>query len=269
MFTWIRKLGAGGGGELWLAKLNSTGARVVVKLLHENANTVMRRGFAREARILGRRIPGVMGVIMAQPEAPRPFYVMHYLPNGSLHEHAGRLSRAQLRVIAADVAATLGRLHQLAIAHGDIKPANLLLDANGRAVVADPIGSGWGCTVLFAEDRGGTPGYWAPEILRGMAISTATDAYSFGASMYHLATGIVPQDRIPVNINHPKLLAAPEIREVVWACCQSNPNLRPSMADISLLLNGDRWHAVLARRARARNWAFAGGALALLFLFGK
>lgn len=93
-----------------------------------------------------------------------PFYVMPYLEGGSLSQHAGRLGVAQLQEVAENLAGTLATLHIAFDLHGDFKPDNVLLTKQGLLQVADPLGNGTLFTILFAENRGGTPGYMAPEI---------------------------------------------------------------------------------------------------------
>ena len=113
---------------------------------------------------------------------------------GSLTRYAGRLTENQLHAVAADVGRTLAVLHAGYVAHGDIKPDNILVSQDGRLQVADPLGNGVGCTVLFSEHHGGTPGYWAPEVCAGGPISYAAEVYSYGATLYELLTGRKPQD---------------------------------------------------------------------------
>jgi serine/threonine protein kinase len=77
--------------------------------------------------------------------------------------------------------------------YDDVKPDNVLLTKHDPLQVADRLGNGTLVTILFAENRGGTPGYMAPEIIAGGTIARASDVYSYGATIYHLLTGKVPQ----------------------------------------------------------------------------
>jgi serine/threonine protein kinase len=183
---WIGKLGDGGSGEVWLGFWPRHGLHVVGKYLRESADSDARRGFAREVRILQRGFPGCVRVFSADAEAAIPYYVMEYIANGPIRKWAGALNRLQLLQIANDASTCITLLHRAGIAHGDVKPDNLLLGDDLRVLVADPIGCGWGCTRLFAENRGGTPGYWAPEIVQNHSIAPAADVWSFGATMHHL-----------------------------------------------------------------------------------
>jgi serine/threonine protein kinase len=264
VIRWSQKLDEGGAGELWLGFWPRFGVNVVGKYLREKADPTARRGFAREIRILQRNFRGFVRLFAADSTAAAPYYIMEYFAGGSLVRWAGSLNRLQLGQIALDASTYLAALHAWGIAHGDLKPQNFLLGNDGRVRIADPIGCGWGCTQLFAENRGGTPGYWAPEILRGHSISPSADVWSLGASMYHLATGARPVDGTQFDFRYPICHTAPEIAEVVRACCQSNPDIRPSMNDIPLLLKGHAWATIRAGRQRALNSVLGLGGTALL-----
>ena len=89
---------------------------------------------------------------------------------------------------------TLANLHAGYDVHGDVKPDNVLVTQEGRLQVADPLGNGSVFTMLFFENHGGTPGYWAPEVRAGGPISYAGDVHSYGATLYELLTGRRPRD---------------------------------------------------------------------------
>jgi serine/threonine protein kinase len=99
--------------------------------------------------------------------------------------------------------------------------------------------------MLFSENHGGTPGYWAPEVRNGAPIHPAGDAYSLGATLYELSTGRKPQDGQNLD---PGPWADAKIREIIIACCNNNPGLRPTMNDIIRLLQGERWEDIQAQR---------------------
>jgi serine/threonine protein kinase len=139
----------------------------------------------------------------------------------------------------------MANLHGQSIFHGDIKPDNILVSWDGHLQVADPLGNGLGCTVLFSENGGGTPGYWAPEVRKGASIHPAGDAYSLGATLYELSTGQKPQDGQSLD---PGPWTDSKIREIIIACCNNNPGLRPTMKDILRLLEGERWEDIETQR---------------------
>ena len=190
----IRALHSGGNGDLFIGQRRDTHEYVVVKYLREWHLPHTRRAFAREVRVLGRRLGGLMPLLFADTEAQHPYYVMPYLMGGSLTRYAGTLADSQLQAIATELAGTLANLHAGYDVHGDVKPDNVLVTQEGRLQVADPLGNGSVFTMLFFENHGGTPGYWAPEVRAGGPISYAGDVHSYGATLYELLTGRRPRD---------------------------------------------------------------------------
>lgn len=233
-------LGSGGHGDVFVGRRRDTGEKVVVKYLRESHLADARRRFAREVRILGKKLRGLVPLLWADGKGDRPYYVMPFLEHGAITKYAGRLGPEQLHTVAHEMAAAISKLHSLSITHGDIKPDNTLVTDDGHLALSDPLGNGWGCTVIFSEEHGGTPGYWAPEIRNGAKISHEGDMYSFGASLHHLATGVVPTDEHAIDLSLvPSSL--PTIREIIAACVAPDPAARPSAQDVASLLKGEKW----------------------------
>jgi serine/threonine protein kinase len=244
----LAPLSSGGSGDLLVGTRTDTGERVVIKYLRECHLPEARRGFAREVRILSRKVPGLMQVLFADMAGARPFYVMPYLNGGSLTQYAGALNDHQLRAIATDIARSLAALHAQFIAHGDVKPDNVMVSHDGRLYVADPLGNGIGCTMLFSKNRGGTSGYWAPEVRSGAPISYAGDVYSYGATLYHLLTGRKPLDGQTFDLSLKDYSGVQKIRETITACCHSDPAKRATMQDVLQMLAGKQWTDIQATR---------------------
>jgi serine/threonine protein kinase len=178
---------------------------------------------------------------------------MPYLAGGSLTKHAGRLADNQLHAVAIDLALSLADIHTKRDAHGDFKPDNILICHEGRLQVADPLGNGINCSVIFAQNHGGTPGYWAPEIATGRPISAAGDVYSYGATLFQLLTGLRPQDGQQFDPILAAYSNSPKIRELIVACCQSNPKARPNMQEVLRMLKGETWVDIQAARLKSEN----------------
>ncbi len=261
----LRQLYSGGNGDLFVGQRSDTHENVVVKFLRDFHLEGARRYFAREVRILRRGFSGVVPLLHADLDGPRPYYVMPYLPGGALTRWAGKLNEGQLRGVARAVAGTLARLHAAGIAHGDVKPDNILLSQDGQLQLADPLGNGWGCTVIFAVNRGGTPGYWAPEVAGGGSISKPGDVYSYGATLYHLATGHRPEDGRRLTLDEHSYVAPAEVREAIAVCCQANAQARPGMPDVLRILRGELWADIQAMRTKGVLGALiAAGLVAVL-----
>ena len=262
----LRMFRSGGNGDLYVGRRSDTSESVVVKFLREAHLHHYRKAFAREVRLLTRRVPGIVPVLGWNTAADRPFYVMPYLKGGSLSQYVGKLTDAQLQAVAPDLARTLASLHAANDIHGDFKPDNILVTEQGQLQVADPLGSGTLFTILFSENRGGTPGYMAPEIAAGGSISHAGDVYSYGATLYHLFTGRIPQEGQRLDPTSEGFRNAPNIRDIVAACCHLDPNARPTMQDVLRVLAGTRWVEIQAERTKLQG-IMASACVIGLFVF--
>jgi len=267
-FDHVGLLRSGGNADLWLARRRDTGETVVAKYLRDFQNASARRWFAREIRIVAKNLAGIVRFIGRDPRPEPLFYLMSYMPDGSATRWIGALSRGQLTFLAVELAQALKRLHGAGIAHGDIKPENILLGAR-HWHLADPLGNGWGCTMILSQNCGGTPGYWAPEVKAGRPISTAADAYSYGATLFHVATGVQPRDghRLDLLVGYYHLPL--HIREVIVHACNPAPHLRPSMSDVLRILRGATM-AQIRREQSMQAWGLLGiGAFATAVALGR
>ena len=232
---------------------------VVVKILRDHGDPNARRAFSNQVRVLARGHDGAVPLLFADAKAHRPYYVMPLLWRGNLAQYAGRLSRPELRSVCGSIGATLAAMHQSFDVHGDLKPANVLVDDSGRIRLSDPLGNPMPPLGIFTRNHGGTRGYWAPEVRAGGSVSTCGDVYSFGATVWHLATGQCPIDGHRFDSGNVKLAGDPAIREMVVACCQLDPGERPSMTETLRILKGESWLAIKAQR---NNMRCAGAAVA-------
>ena len=253
----LRKLGSGGYGDVFIGQRNDTGEYVVQKVLREWHLQPAREGFEREIRVLARKVPGLVPLLAWDLAARPPFYVMPYLQGGALTQYALSLSVSQLQNIAAELAVTLANLHAELEAHGDVKPDNILVARDGRLQIGDPLGNGTLFTMLFSGNRGGTPGYWAPEVRNGGPISRAADMYSYGVTLHHLVTGRKPQDGQPLHLRPEEEARAPKICEIIRACCQLQPDSRPTMREVLRMLHGAHWTNIQQEREQRRSIATA------------
>ncbi len=264
----LRRLHSGGNGDLFIGQRSDNGAWVVVKCLREYRVAHARKAFEREVRLLARKLHGLIPLLFANTAAERPYYVMPYLEGGTLTQYAGRLTDNQLQTVAVELARTLANLHAAYEAHGDVKPDNLLVTQDGRLQVADPLGNGTVFTMLFSENHGGTPGYWAPEIRAGGSISRAGDVYSYGATLYQLLTGRRPQDGQRLGPSSEGYVRAPKIWQIIAACCQSDPHTRPSMEEVLRMLHGEDWAGIQEARKQRQEFATAACVVGVLVLLG-
>jgi len=274
-FELVRPLNSGGRGDVHLGYVREAHLWVAVKYLRDFHHSEQKQAFFREIDTLLKQVPGMVRLLDFNKLADPPYYVMEYLPGGTLTQYAGRLPQEQLLSLAMGLANVLAKFHQKCGAHGDYKPDNILVAQNGQLRLGDPAGNGFGFSVLFAPARGGTPGYWAPEIRRNATVSGLSDVFSFGATLFHLATGRRPMDGQSFDPWSYGLWCLPALREVILLCTQTDPKARPTMPQVIRALGGESWESIRATQQReaeqqrnAIGVALAAGLL-LTFLAAK
>ncbi|MFI6463877.1 protein kinase [Streptomyces sp. NPDC050528] len=194
-------IGRGAMGEVWQAYDEMGGRPVAVKLLHsQNSEPTATARFRLEAQTAGLLShPHVVGVLDFGEQEGRLYLVMELVGGDSLSHllaQAGSLPAEHVAHIAAQSAAGLGAAHEQGIVHRDIKPGNLLLDADGSVKIAD-----FGIAHFMNDPNGaltatgqivGTSLYIAPERALGQPAGPPSDVYSLGCVLYQLLTGQPP-----------------------------------------------------------------------------
>lgn len=198
----LRLLGRGASGEVWQARDERLGRDVALKRLVENQrrDAAALERFQREMRLASAQAhPNIVAVHDMQVVGEDAYLIMEYMPGGSLEGRlaSGPLPDAEARRIAREVLEGLAALHAAGIVHRDVKPSNILLDAQGRAKLGDftvaraaVSGETLGLTRTGAPV--GTPAYMAPEQARGTAATPRSDLYSLGATLYAAIAGEPP-----------------------------------------------------------------------------
>ena len=186
-------LARGGTSEVWAGVALDGGRRVAVKVVHAELDAL--EVASREAAVSARAASAHVVPVEACVPLPdgRVAVVMPHLLGGALDAlvHArGHLSPGEVVTVLAPVASALGRLHDLGVVHGDVSPGNVLLDLDGRPLLAD---LGLGHVVGDASPGvWGTDGYVAPEVLLGADPTPSADVYALGAVGWLCLTGTVP-----------------------------------------------------------------------------
>ncbi|MGH8877168.1 MAG: serine/threonine protein kinase [Stackebrandtia sp.] len=202
-----QRIAAGGMGEVWRAHDERLNRTVAVKILHDFLadDVVFRQRFQVEARaIAALRHPGVVSIYdygdETGPQGRVYYLVMEYVEGRSLQQLInadGELDEAQTMRIIAGTAEALAVAHRAQIIHRDVKPGNILIDADGAPHLVDfGIARTAGAATLTNTGMVmGTVAYVAPEQLRGDEPPTpAADIYSLGVVAYQCLAGRKPFD---------------------------------------------------------------------------
>jgi serine/threonine-protein kinase len=193
-------LGEGGMGIVFRAVRLSDATVVALKLLRPELtqDDTFRRRFEHEARAAGEVAHRHLVSILDVGQANGDLYLATSFVDGSTLEHRlgdrGALELDELVRLISQVGAGLDALHRAGVVHRDVKPANIMIDADAAAVLTDfGIARGYAYTVLTRTGMiVGTLGYIAPELLRGEGATPATDIYSLGCVAYECLSGRPP-----------------------------------------------------------------------------
>ncbi|MER6955732.1 protein kinase [Streptomyces sp. NPDC000618] len=246
----LARLGAGGMGQVYLAR-SDRGRTVAVKLVRRElaAREEFRARFRQEVRN-AQRVGGfwTAPVLDADTEAAVPWVATGYVAGPSLQQVVsqdhGPLPERSVRILAAGLAHALTNIHAAGIVHRDLKPSNVMVTIEGPRVidfgVARALESVTGEGPLTqAGAVVGSPGFMAPEQLRGDGVTPASDVFCLGSVIAYAATGALPFGSADSGAHalmfriaeeEPELSGVPEgIADLVRACLRKDPAARPSL----------------------------------------
>jgi serine/threonine protein kinase len=256
LWSLVQRLGTGGQGEVWLARHDKTGDARVYKFAYDLAGLSAIKREITLYRVLrdtlGKRddIAGVMDWNLE--EAPY-FIELEHVAAGNLEAWAaqdGGLAAIALTTrleIVARVADALAAAHSVGVLHKDLKPSNVLIDADGHGaptIKLTDFGSGGvdpaqvaalgitqlGFTRSVVADAAGTPIYTAPEVMAGQPCTVQGDIYSLGVVLYQMVAGNL---REPLAPGWEDRIEDELLREDIRAAVDRNPARR--LPDASLL----------------------------------
>ncbi|MBG0856681.1 serine/threonine protein kinase [Streptomyces spinoverrucosus] len=249
-FRLHRRLGAGGMGVVYLGS-DKKGQRVALKVIRPDLaeDQEFRSRFAREVSA-ARRIRGgcTARLVAADLEADRPWFATQYVPGPSLHDKVadeGALAAADVAAVGAALSEGLVAVHEAGVVHRDLKPSNILLSPKGPRIIDFGIAWATGASTLTHVGTAvGSPGFLAPEQVRGAAVTPATDVFSLGATLAYASTGDSPfghgsSEVMLYRVVHeePQLQGVPDaLAPLVRACLAKDPEERPSTLELSLRL---------------------------------
>ena len=250
----VKMLGAGGMGIVWQAWDERLQRAVALKLLRTQPElTDSERQLAtdramREARITaGLHHPSAVTVFDVVEHDGQPCIVMQLIestPLSVLLSEHGTLTPSATARIGAQVGSALAAAHKLRIVHRDVKPGNILITADGSAMISDfGISHALGDATITATGMiHGTPAYLAPEVARGLPTSFASDVFSLGSTLYAMLEGTPPfgSDKNAIALLHkvarggylPPAHAGP-LAPLLAEMLSTSPKRRPSMASVA------------------------------------
>ncbi|MER5472320.1 serine/threonine-protein kinase [Streptomyces sp. NPDC002935] len=249
-FRLHRRLGAGGMGVVYLGS-DRRGQRVALKVIRPDLaeDQEFRSRFAREVSA-ARRIRGgcTARLVAADLEADRPWFATQYVPGPSLHDKVaeeGPLSASDVAAVGAALSEGLVAVHEAGVVHRDLKPSNILLSPKGPRIIDFGIAWATGASTLTHVGTAvGSPGFLAPEQVRGAAVTPATDVFALGATLAYAATQDSPfgqgsSEVMLYRVVHeePHLHGVPDaLAPLVRACLAKDPEERPTTLQLSLRL---------------------------------
>jgi serine/threonine protein kinase len=216
-------LGEGGMGKVYSAT-GPDGGRLALKVVKDDyaRDETFRRRFSREARIAQTvKHPNVVPVVATGEFHGVPYMAQRFIEGRSegrslsLDEklkEEGPLDLDTALRVCADVAAGLEALWAAGMVHRDVKPANILLDTEGRGYITDfgLAKDTQGSLLTLPGQALGSMDYMAPEQIRGEPVSAATDVYALGCVMYESLCGRPP-------------FAEAQGMRILWAHLQDQP----------------------------------------------
>ncbi|MFH8608758.1 serine/threonine-protein kinase [Streptomyces sp. NPDC018029] len=248
----LARLGAGGMGQVYLAR-SDRGRTVAVKLVRQELaeQDEFRNRFRQEVQA-ARQVGGAWTapVLDADTEAAIPWVATGYVAGPSLqsvvsHDH-GPLPERSVTILAAGLAGALKDIHAAGIIHRDLKPSNVLVTIDGPRVIDFGIAR----ALETVTDGGltrtgalvGSPGFMAPEQVRGDRITPACDVFCLGSVLAYAASGALPFGTANSGVHalmfriaqeEPDLEGLPEsLSELIAACLRKDPAARPSLDEV-------------------------------------
>jgi serine/threonine protein kinase len=216
----VKLLGQGGFARVYLGKHRHLNSYAALKMLNATIHPGDERRFLAEAQtLMDLRHPNIVHLLDFAIEDGTPVLIMDYALKGSLRKYYSERTRMPLTTVtdfAGQIAAALQYAHNHRVIHRDVKPENVLLDADNRLLLSD-----FGLSLLTpssqqlsTQDPAGTARYMAPEQVRGKPCF-ASDQYALAVMVYEWLCGEPPFRGNMWEISHQHLYADPSPLRVI------------------------------------------------------
>ncbi|MET7365407.1 protein kinase [Streptomyces sp. NPDC005566] len=264
----LGRLGAGGMGQVYLAR-SERGRTVAIKLVRPDLAEVQqfRDRFRQEVQA-GRRVGGAWTapVLDADIDAPVPWVATGYVAGPSLQRTVsgvpgtpvaasgayGPLPARTVRILGAGLASALQDIHRAGLIHRDLKPSNILMTIDGPRVIDFGIARALDTVTDGGLTRTGaligSPGFMAPEQVRGERVTAACDVFCLGSVLAYASTGRLPFGVADSGVHalmfriaqeDPDLTGVPaDLVELIRDCLAKDPAARPSTDSVLDRLGG-------------------------------
>ncbi|MCR5750485.1 MAG: serine/threonine protein kinase [Kiritimatiellae bacterium] len=197
-FLLERELGAGGMGGVYMGRDKMLDRPVAVKVMLKEygADPEFVEKFKKEAQAAAKLIhPNIAQIYSYGISKGMPYIAMELVAGGSLYSlmkaNPGKTDIQRVIKICQQTAMALQCATDQGFVHGDVKPENILLDANGNAKLVD---FGLAAMQKDTSEIWGTPYYISPEKVKKEVVDFRADMYSLGGTLYHALTGVPPFD---------------------------------------------------------------------------
>lgn len=222
----LEPIGLGASSTVFKARDTLIGRIVAIKTLQSGLNDpAWRDRFMAEARIVGQlshpRIVKLhdMGI---DETSGAPYLVMEFVVGETLEKHIStqKIEPQQAYAWGAALARALAYAHEQGIVHGDVKPANIMINQDGRVMLTDFGIARFTAHISQAGSLRGTPAYLAPEQIEGNPTDGRSDLFSLGIVLYQLATG-----ERPFRSDSMEAVCAQILKAKITPPTQTNPAL--------------------------------------------
>jgi len=223
------RLGSGGMADVWLAEDNHLQRRVALKVLHKQfaQDREFVERFRREAEAAaGLQHPNVVAVFDRGEFGGTYYIAMQYVEGATLKQLIDRgLSPEEAVPLIRQVLEAARFAHKRGIVHRDLKPQNVIVDADGKAVVTDfGIARAGISEITQTGSVMGTPHYLSPEQAQGFEVTAVSDLYSIGVILYEALTG-----RVPFEAESAVAVAMKQVSQTPQRPSSINPAVSPAL----------------------------------------